>query len=279
MPGRVLRFSWKFFYRLCQVYGYRWNRRIRWRLRSSLHQLGKMVLYGGDVIRQMVWGPLRVSSILLQVKLVGQQSLALMLLVSFVAGGIFALQIGDIFSIFRSVSYVGAVTSNALMRELAPVLTGFLASGRAGSAMTAHIASMRASEQIDALEVMGVSPISYLVVPRVVGCLISLPLLCCVFMLVGGVGAWMVAHVIFHLDYGTFMHHILRVLHTSDLVLMLVKSLVFGGVVGLISCYKGLYSPRGSYGVSDATTASVVSCLLSILVLDVVITFMDRVIV
>ena len=277
MPTGWLRFSWRLFYRFCQVYGYRWNLRIRWRLHYLLRLLGSVVLYIYDVIYQIFCGPFRLKFALHQVVFVGHQSVALVMLVAVVTGGIFALQIGDIFSIFRSVSHVGAITTSALMRELAPVLTGFLAAGRAGSAMTAQIASMKASEQIDALEVMAVSPVSYLVIPRFLGSLVSLPLLCCVFMVMGGVGAWGVARFIFDLDYGTFMHHILRVLTLNDLILMLVKALVFGGVVGLVACYVGLHAPRGAGGVSAATTKSVVSCLLLILVLDVLITFIDKV--
>lgn len=276
MPNLMLRVSWRFIYRFCQVYGYRWNARIRYRLRSFIAYIGRWVLFLIDLLKQMIFGPWRMRATIAQMNFIGQQSLPLTMLVALVTGGIFALQMGDVFGIFNSLSYIGVVTISALMRELAPVLTGFLIAGRAGSAMTAQIATMKSGEQIDALEMMAVSPVSYLIVPRFLGCLLSAPLICSIFMVVGSIGAWIVSRVIFGVEFGSFLNHILEQVILRDLVFMISKSFVFGMVVGLITCFVGLNAPKRGGGVGGATTKAVVRCFLLILVIDVVMVLIDQ---
>ncbi|MCY4443979.1 MAG: ABC transporter permease [Proteobacteria bacterium] len=254
---------------------YVWLRRLVLRLG---HLIGEVLIFVVEICRQIISPPFRLRSILYQVDFIGSQSFFVTVVAAFFTGAVFGLQIGHIFSMFRSQSLIGAITCDALTRELSPLITGFLMAGRVGSSMTAEVAAMKFTEQIDALKVMAVSPMSYLVVPRVVGSLIAIPALNIVFLLLGSVGAFMASKYFFYVDYGTFIHHTLHIVTMADLVLGFWKSVVFAAVISITSCYFGMKAQKGKGGISVSTTQSVVTALLLILILDALITFMDIVI-
>ena len=168
---------------------------------------------------------------------------------------------------------MGGATGKALARELAPLMVGFLLSGRAGSSITAEISSMKVNEQIDAIESMGVDPVQYLVVPRAIAGVLMTPLLCGLFNLIGMIGASLVGIYMYDVDLGLYQEKLIWLVQSKDLIAGLEKSIVFGFIFTVVSCYKGLNASGGAKGVGVATTDSVVLSLLMILGCDVLITF------
>lgn len=249
--------------------------------RSSLRRLKNAIdifAYFAVVIKKCFMPPVRTSQIFTQLEFIGNQSLNIILLTGFFTGAVFGLQIGGIFEIFRSESLMGAATTEALARELAPLMTGFLLAGRAGSSITAEISSMKVNEQIDAMEAMAVDPIDYLVVPRVIACVLMIPLLCGVFILVGAFGSYLLGVLLFDVDEGVFLERILWMVQPNDIFAGLFKALVFAFIIGAVSCQYGLKAGGGAKGVGVATTESVITSLLFILCSDVVITFIQVVV-
>lgn len=245
---------------------------------GAIRNFGEVVLYLYDVLRQTFHRPFRTQLVIEQLYFIGNQSAGIILLTSFFTGAAFALSIGPFFQNFRAESVMGAATAISLARELAPMMTAFLMIGRAGSSMTAEISTMRVSEQIDAMEAMGVDPVGYLVVPRVIASMIVLPLLCGIFIFVGILAAYVIGLALFQVDKGIFFERITWLADSHDVILGLQKSLIFAFVIAAMSCRFGLRASGGAKGVGMATTNSVVTCLLGVLSCDYVITYIQLVV-
>jgi phospholipid/cholesterol/gamma-HCH transport system permease protein len=173
---------------------------------------------------------------------------------------------------FSAEGMVGGVVALALTRELAPVLTSVVVTARAGSTMASELGNMRVTEQIDAITTMGVSPVQYLVVPRVVATTLMLPLLAVCFGVVGMAGAYIVAVVWQGIDPGLFFDKIKQFVEVRDLRMMLVKSVCFGLIVSVVCCKKGFHASGGARGVGEATAQAVVASIVAIFASDYVIT-------
>jgi len=226
-----------------------------------------------EVFHWMFRRPFRINLIFQQLEFVGNQSLNIVLISGLAVGAVFGLQIGAVFQVFRAESLMGAATAKALCQELAPLITAILLTGRAGSSMTAEISTMKVNEQVDAMEAMAVDPISYLVVPRFIAALLIIPLLCAVFIFVGVLGAYIAGVVLFNVDQGLFVEKLTLIVAPRDMWRGLIKSFVFSGIMASIACKYGLNAKGGAKGVGIATTNSVVVTLLSILFVDVIITY------
>ena len=231
-------------------------------------EVGELTMLVGRMLTWAVRPPYRVGLLLAQAEFVGVGSLFIVLLTGLFTGLVFALQSSFAFAKFNAEGLVGATVVISLARELAPVLTGLMVTGRAGSAIATELGTMRVSEQIDALETMAISPIQYLVVPRVFALILTMPLLTVLFNFVGFIGAYTVSVFQAGINEGTFMGRIHRVVELEDLLGGLMKSAVFGGVIGLVACYKGMAATGGSKGVGMAATSTVVTCSVAILVID-----------
>ena len=242
-----------------------------------VNDAGAVGIYLGDVLKQTFSRPFRWTLILQQLEFIGNQSLGIIVLTAFFTGAAFALSIGPFFQNFKAESIMGAATAISLARELAPLMTAFLMIGRAGSSMTAELSTMRVGEQIDAMEAMGVDPISYLVVPRVIGSMVILPLLCGIFVFVGVIAAYVIGRGMFSVDTGIFFEKITWLAESKDVTLGLQKSFIFAFVIGAMSCRFGLRAGGGAKGVGLATTNAVVTCLLAVLACDYVITYIQLV--
>lgn len=217
--------------------------------------------------------PFRGQLFFQQMEFIGNQSLNIMLVSGFAVGAVFGLQIGAVFQVFRAENLMGGATGKALCQELAPMVTAILLTGRAGSSMCAEIATMKVNEQVDAMEAMAVDPISYLVVPRMLASIVIVPLLCAVFIFVGVLGAYAAGVFLFNVDEGMFVDKITKIVTTTDMWRGLVKAFAFSGIMATICCRYGLKASGGAKGVGIATTNAVVVTLLSILAVDVVITY------
>ncbi len=242
---------------------------------GRLESFGKFILYFLDVMKHLFKRPYRLHLIVQHMEFIGNQSVFIMTLTGFFTGAVFGLQLGGVFIIFHAENMLGGATGLALTKELAPLIGAFLLTGRAGSAITAEISTMVVNEQVDALEVMAVDPINYLVVPRVWASFFVMPLLCGLFMFVGMIGAIMVAMSIYYVDYGVFWDRILELIAAKDIVSGLRKMFVFSVIISTIHCYFGLHASGGAKGVGNATTVAVVTTLISLLTVDFFITYLE----
>ena len=245
---------------------------------KTISEFGHFVVYLREVFSLAFKPPYRWHLIFSQAEFIGNQSLNIILLTGFFTGAAFAISIGPFFQQFKAESIMGAATAISLARELAPIMTAFLLTGRAGSSMTAEIATMKVNEQIDAMEAMGVDPLSYLVVPRLLASMFIMPFLCGVFIFIGILAAFVVGLFLFDVDTGIFFQKITWLAKPNDVVLGLEKAFAFSTVIATIACRNGLQASGGAKGVGLATTNSVVSTLLALLAVDYVITYIQLVV-
>ncbi len=233
---------------------------------APVEDLGRAMRILGLGLLDLFRRPLRVRLTLGQIEFIGIQSLPIILLSSAFTGAVFTYESFEAFAYFGAEGLVGGTVGVAITRELAPTLTGLLVAGRAGSAMAAELGSMRVSEQIDALDAMAVDPINYLVKPRLLASLISVPLLTAVFDAVGIFGSYVVGVYVLHLSPPEYLVRLQDWVDWEDIWAGLAKSIVFGLVIGVVACYKGYYTDGGAAGVGRATTSSVVVASVTILV-------------
>ncbi len=241
---------------------------------DAFSELGEAVYLGLSALTWLLRPPFRFRLILAQCEFIGVGSLFIVLVTGLFTGLVFALQSSFAFAKFNAESLVGATVVISLCRELGPVLTGLMVAGRAGSAIATELGTMRVTEQIDALSTMAVSPVQYLVVPRLVATFLMMPLLTMLFNTVGFVGAYIVGVFQSGINEGTFMGRIHQMVELSDLLGGLGKAAVFGLAIALIGCQKGMNASGGSRGVGVAATQTVVSASIAILILDYILTTM-----
>jgi phospholipid/cholesterol/gamma-HCH transport system permease protein len=241
---------------------------------TAFTEVGETMMLFGSAVAWMLRPPYRIKLFLIQCDFIGVGSLFIVLLTGLFTGLVFALQSSFAFAKFSAESLVGATVVISLCRELAPVLTGLMVTGRAGSAIATELGTMKVTEQIDALSTMAVSPIQYLVVPRVLAMTFVMPMLCMLFNMVGFLGAYVVSVFQTGINEGTFMGRIQQMVDFSDLAGGLFKAAVFGFVIALIACQKGMNASGGSRGVGLAATRTVVTGSVVILVLDYFLTSM-----
>jgi phospholipid/cholesterol/gamma-HCH transport system permease protein len=249
---------------------------------SALAGLGRLVLdivfhlgRYGTLATKAVFGaflpPWRLRGLFRQMELVGVDSLMVVVLTGIFTGGVFTLQIIYGFQRFSAESMVGPTVATAMTRELGPVLTALMVTGRVGSAMAAELSAMKVTEQMDALTVMAADPIKYLISPRIWAGTIMLPLLTAISDAIGVIGGFFVA-VGRGLDPGQFAGRIQDVVVVGDITNGLVKSALFGFILTSVGCYMGFYSKGGAEGVGRSTTLAVVISYVAILVSDFMLT-------
>lgn len=201
-----------------------------------------------------------------QMAKLGVDSLPIVTMTIMCTGMVFSVQTAKEFVRFGAAASVGGIVAIAMGRELAPILTGVVVAGRIGAAIAAEIGTMKVTEQIDALKVMATSPISYLVVPRFLAIVLMLPILILYANIVGNFGGWLVATN--YADISSYMYvDSIRQFATSwDFTAGMLKGAVFGGIVAIVGCHKGLLAKQGAEGVGIATTASVVLSIVLIFI-------------
>jgi phospholipid/cholesterol/gamma-HCH transport system permease protein len=216
--------------------------------------------------------PVRWRLILAQMEFVGVGSMFIVLLTGSFTGAVFTLQSVNALQRVGMESMVGSSVMLAVTRELAPVLTSLMVTGRVGSAMATELGTMRVTEQIDAMEVMAIDPIRYLIFPRLVAGALMVPCLTIIFDLVALVGSYTVAILFLGLDEGAYVERIRWFLDPYDITHGVYKAIAFGIVLTLVGCYKGYNANGGARGVGIATTQAVVIGSIAIFILDYVLT-------
>jgi len=244
-------------------------------LRTSkvVYQLGGIGLFLVDVVWKGFQPPLRFRRLLGEVFDVGVLSLAIVCLSGLTVGAVLGLQGYNTLSRFGAENSLGAVVGLTLVRELGPVLTALLVTGRAGSAMAAEIASMVTTQQLDGLRMMSIDPVDFVVAPKAAAMLISMPLLNALFIVFAFLGGYLIGVVLLGLDGGVYLTSMQdSITFADDVAGTLVKSVVFGALVAFIATYRGYIAEPTSAGVSAATTQTVVIASVAILLFDYVIT-------
>jgi len=231
-------------------------------------QLGVFVLFLLSAVFYVFIPPFKPRLWIRQVRIIGADSMFLIILIGGFTGMVLGLQGYNTLRRFGSDSALGTVVALVLVRELGPVLAALMIAARAGSAMAAELGSMQSTEQIDALTVMAINPVQYLVSPRMFAGLIGFPLLTSVFDVVGIFGGYMVGVGLMGAPSGAYFNGIAANMDGHDIMTGIYKALVFGVVVMWVCCYKGYHAERMATGVSRATTEAVVLSSALILAFD-----------
>lgn len=226
-------------------------------LADALVYLGEVSILVARAARFVCQGAIDPADLIQQMAVIGVRSVPIAALTTFTSAAVIALYFSNFLIQYGAASLTGAVVALSLSRELAPVLVGVVVAARAGSAIAAEIGTMKVTEQIDALRSLAVSPIQYLVVPRVLACLVMLPILCLVADCAGLLGGYLIA-VWQGVPSSTFPDSIRSFTEPRDFYMGMVKTIVFGLIVALIGCHEGLSTKGGATGVGRATTNAVV---------------------
>jgi phospholipid/cholesterol/gamma-HCH transport system permease protein len=239
---------------------------------ALLDEVGSNLTLAFQTLSWMIRPPFRFAPFLTALDFIGAGSSFIVGLVGLFTGMAFTLSTIVAFRQFSAEGMVGGVVALALTRELAPVLASVVVTARAGSTMASELGNMRVTEQIDAITTMGVSPIQFLVVPRVVATTFLLPILTVFFGIAGMGGAYIVAVVWQGIDPGLFWDKVQGFVRFPDIRMMLIKSTLFGFVVSVICCKKGFHASGGARGVGEATAKAVVMSIVAIFAADYVTT-------
>jgi phospholipid/cholesterol/gamma-HCH transport system permease protein len=239
---------------------------------SFLETVGSVIALTAETVVWLIRPPYRFGQLLNAMEFIGVQSVFIVALTGVFSGMVLALQTTSSLRAFGAEGIVGFIVAKSLTNEIAPVFTGLMVAARAGSAIAAELGNMRVTEQIDALVTMAVSPVQYLLSPRLLAAVLMVPLLCVLYTCVGMAGAWLVAVQWLGVDPGVFVNNIEKLLHASDLTMGLIKSAVFGFLISAISCTRGFYAAGGARGVGQATTQAVVHSAVSLLIANYLLT-------
>jgi len=257
-------------------------------MKRFLEAIGSMILNTGRHTKEvlalfvdtMYWlfvGPFKKKAakregIFEQMCFVGVKSLIIVIFVALFTGIVIAMQTAPQLSSLGAVIYVAGLVAVSITRELGPVLTGLVIAGRSGAAMAAELGTMSVTEQVEALESMALNPIRFLVVPRFLALVIMLPCLTILADVMGIIGGWLIGVFNLGINSSLYMDTTFRFLTTKDVMTGIVKSFVFGAIIALIGCYYGLHTSGGAEGVGKATTTSIVTSFILIILADCILT-------
>jgi phospholipid/cholesterol/gamma-HCH transport system permease protein len=237
-----------------------------------LAHIGRLAMFAGRALAALVSPPIYTRLILGQMVRIGYDSLPVVGLTAFSTGSVLALQIYLGGNRFGAEAIVPQVVVLAITRELGPVIAGLMIAGRVAAAIAAEIGTMKVTEQIDALTTLATNPIRYLVVPRIVAAVISMPILTAVGDSIGVMGGYVVSVYSLGFNGSGYLKNTVDFVHNEDITSGLIKAAVFGFIVGLMGCYNGFNSKGGAQGVGNATTNAVVTSSILILAADYVLT-------
>jgi len=208
----------------------------------------------------------RLRLLLPQLFEVGTRSIPVVMIVGGFVGAVLGIEMYDQFRAFGQETRIGGIINLSVVKQIGPVLAAVMIAGRVGGSVSAQIGTMRVTEQLDALRVMGTDPIRYLVVPRVLACLVMVPLLTVVSDLMGMIGGWLVVVVGLRVEASAYWEFSADFVTSFDVLTGLIKAAAFGLLIGLISCYKGFHCKPGAAGVGRAATDAFVTSFIAIII-------------
>jgi phospholipid/cholesterol/gamma-HCH transport system permease protein len=235
---------------------------------SVLHEMGRMTLFLGQTILWMVRPPFRFVQLFKQMHFIGVKSLFVIVLTGAFTGMVLGLQGYYSLRKFGAEGLLGSAVALSMIRELGPVLSALMVTGRAGSAMTAEIGLMRITEQIDALETMAVSPMQYLVAPKVLAGILVMPLLVAIFDVIGIYGGHLVGVELLGVSSGAYTSSMESAVEWKDVYGGIFKALSFGIIITWVCTYKGYNTRMSAEGLGKATTEAVVLASVLVLIWD-----------
>ena len=238
------------------------------RIISFFYLLGGLSNLSMQTIYLTFTPPFKRHRIFEQAKKAGYDSLPIVSLVSLFIGVIFALQIAYFMQRIGSEMYIASLVALSLVRELGPVITALVVAGRVGASITAELGSMQVTEQIDALETFAVNPLHYLVVPRFLALSLMLPLLTLYADIIGILGSYMICVFKLGITSSMYLQVTFQALYFKDLFTGLFKTIFFGMIIALVSCFEGFNVQGGAEGVGQATTRAVVTSFILIIAAD-----------
>lgn len=251
-----------------------WLERIGVRTTRFIEETGTVTTLFLQTMKWTIRRPPGIRNILKQMEEIGANSVPVVLITAISTGMVLALQSYTGFKRFNAESLVGTVVALSMTRELGPVLTSLIVAGRAGAAMAAELGTMRVTEQIDALSTMAVNPVRFLITPRVLAALVMLPVLTILADAVGIAGGYFVAVRMLDVNPVVYIRRTWDFLEFEDIFGGLLKAMIFGIIIAVISCYKGVNTQGGAEGVGRATTGAVVVSSVMILISDYFLTAM-----
>jgi len=237
-----------------------------------LEQVGGYIQLTASTLMWIFRRPFRVSQYLNQMEFIGVGSSFIVIVTGLFSGMVLALQTVHSLREYGAESTVGGIVAISLLREISPVFAALMVTARAGSSMAAELGNMRVTEQIDALVTMAVSPVQYLLSPRLVASVVMLPLLCILYTCVGLLGSYVVAVQWNGIDLGAFISYIESFVVLNDLLMGTTKSAIFGALIASLCCNQGYHVSGGAKGVGIATTRAVVQSAVAILIANYIIT-------
>ncbi|MGZ4965852.1 MAG: MlaE family ABC transporter permease [Chthoniobacterales bacterium] len=248
------------------------------RVIQFLIYMGEIVVLAGETFASIATQKIRWRIFMSQIVEIGLRSQSVVVITGAFTGAVFAAQTYFQFNKLGMGSAVGAVVSVAICRELGPVLTALMVTGRVGASMSAEIGTMKVTEQIDALRALAVHPVDYLVVPRALAMMVSMPLLVAECIGVGIVAGYFVAIGLLEINGTYYVANMVRWTQMRDIIMGLTKAFSFALLIVFISCHKGLTSREGAVGVGRATTEAVVNASLAVLIFNFFLTMMLNII-
>lgn len=239
---------------------------------AFLDYMGDLALFFVEVCRSLTFPPWFFREIIAQMYHLGVKSLGLVLVAAFALGMVLAMQGLKVLSWFGAANYVATLVAMSMVRELGPIIAGIMVAARGGAGMGAELGSMRVTSQIDALTVSAVNPIKYLVVTRILACILILPLLTVFANIIGILGGMVIGMTQAGMSANTYYFLTLKFLELKDVLPGIAKTMVFGLIIGTVSCYHGFTTEQGTFGVGQSTKTAVVVSVLFILISDVFLT-------
>jgi phospholipid/cholesterol/gamma-HCH transport system permease protein len=236
--------------------------------KKFIFELQEISLLVWRVIRGLGSSPRYFTELISQMDQIGVGSLAIIILTGFFTGGVLILQSYPTLQYYGAQSQAGQAVATTLIRELGPVLCALMVAGRVGSAISAELGSMVVSQQIDAMRALGTSPIRKLVTPRILALVISLPLLTVASDIFGLFGGGIVASQLYGLDSNLYISSVRNGVDIDDVLGGIIKPIVFGLIIGAVSCYRGLNTSGGTVGVGRSTTSAVVLSSIVVIISD-----------
>jgi phospholipid/cholesterol/gamma-HCH transport system permease protein len=241
------------------------------RVGSSLAEFGDFSIFCGQVFRCLFTSWFKWKNIRLlypQLYEVGVKSVPVVAVVGAFIGAVMTVETYAQFKSIGQENRLGAMIALAVLKQIGPVMAAIMLAGRVGGALTAELGTMNVTEQLDALRVMGSDPISYLVVPRFLACVLLTPMLTIYSDMLGIAGGWFIAVPTFHIPNGVYWDYAARGVEHWQVNEGIIKSIFFGGAIGLVGCYRGFTCGSGASGVGRACTESFVQCFLAIIMIN-----------
>lgn len=247
------------------------------KIKQSLTELGDLSYFSARFFKEAFRPPFEFNEFVRQCYQIGYRSLTLVLVTGFIIGLVLDLQSRPTMIQFGAVSWMPNMVGISIVRELGPVITALVCAGRISSGIGAELGSMRVTEQIDAMEVSGTNPFKYLVVTRVMASILMIPLLVILSDAVALFGSALIENMKGNVSFQLYFNTVFDVLSYSDIIPALIKTFFFGFAIGIVGCFKGYYSKKGTAGVGVAANTAVVMTSLLLFLIDFVAVFISNI--